>query len=185
MLFMKTDSDKYISEFKGRFTNFAQKAPILLSFIASDKSVEVIHENSGTIYTFEWDFTLPVKSFIHEIKQTLLDNHYPRLNKVEYIDVPYTSEEIANMAAEGADLLTIPVSRVVKKEEMFVIDKVIALKDIFIIKSEKDHKAYRYKMNYSCMFFLRNYRDKQYTLESASDFFFSKSTLLNEMTRDF
>ena len=82
MLYNKTDSNKYVSEFKTRFANFAQKAPILLSFIVADNKVTVIHENSQTAYDFEWDFTIPVKSFIHEIKQVLSDNHYPRIERV-------------------------------------------------------------------------------------------------------
>ena len=182
MLYTKTDSVKYIAEFKTRFTNFAQKAPILISFVVSDQAVEIIHENSGLTHRFEWDFTIPVKSFIHEIKQSLSDNHYPRIAKVTKEQVKLTAEEQASLLASGTSVDEVPLYKEVVDTEIFKIDKVITLDDILIIQSERDYKMYRYKMNYSCIFFLRKYRKGEYkTLEEAGDFFFSKSTLLNEL----
>jgi len=184
VLYVKTDSGKYISEFKERFSNFAQKAPILLSFIVTDREVTVIHENSGKSYNFEWDFTIPVKSFIHEIKQSLSDNHYPRIARVAVESVPLSSAEQADLLAQGTAIDSLPSHKEVTKNSLFRIDKVIALKDIFIIQSEDDYKMYRYKMNYSSIFFLKNYRTGKYkTIEEAGNFFFSKSELLNEMTQ--
>jgi len=182
MLYIKTDSQKYIAEFKDRFSNFAQKAPILLSFIVADDKVTVIHENSGQQYHFEWDFTIPVKSFIHEIKQTLSDNHYPRLEKQEVSEVPLSSEEQANLLASGVPVDQLPVSKKEIKSTIYRIDKVIALKDIFIIQDESTHKMYRYKLNYSSIFFLKNYRAGKYkSIAEAGDFFFSRAELLNEL----
>lgn len=182
MIYIKTDSTKYISEFKERFTNFAQKSPILLSFATSDTAVQVVHENSGNTYKFEWDFTIPVKSFIHEIKQVLSDNHYPRVERVLRQSIPLSAEEQAELIADGADVSRIPTTRDETISEIFRIDKVIALKDILILVSEKDNRAYQYKMNYSCIYFLKNYRKGEYkTLQEAGDFFFSKSTLLKEL----
>lgn len=182
MLYTKTDSVKYKSEFKSRFTNFAQKAPILISFVVSDDKVEVIHENSGMTHSFEWDFTIPVKSFIHEIKQVLSDNHYPRITRVEKKVVSLTPEEQATLMAGGVPADNVPSFKEVEISEVFKIDKVITLDDILILQSEKDFKMYRYKLNYSCIFFLKKYRKGEYkTLEEAGDFFFSKATLLNEL----
>lgn len=184
MLYTKTDSTKYIAEFKTRFTNFAQKSPILLSFVISDAAVEIIHENSQMTHRFEWDFTIPVKSFIHEIKQVLSDNHYPRIAKVEKKQVPLTAEEQANLIAQGTSVDDVPSYREVIDNEIFKIDKVITLDDIVVLQSERDFRLYRYKMNYSCIFFLRKYRKGDYkTLEEAGEFFFSKATLLNELLR--
>lgn len=182
MIFIKTDSTKYKSEFKSRFTNFAQKAPILLSFATSDDGVQVVHENSGTSYMFEWDFTIPVKSFIHEIKQVLSDNHYPRIEKVETKIVELTPEEQATMIANGTPVDEVPSHKEVSISELYRIDKVIALKDIIIIVSEITHRVFQYKMNYSCILFLRSYRRGKYkTLKEAGDFFFEKSVLLKEL----
>lgn len=184
MLLTRIDSSKYINEFKERFSNFAQKAPILLSFITTEIAASVIHENTGTEYSFPWDFSIPVKSFIHEIKQVISDNHYPRVAKVETEVVALTPEEQAEQLIGGVEAKDLPTSKVVVlSTEVFRIDKVIALKDIFILQSETTYKMYRYKMNYSSIFFLKNYRSGKYsTIEEAGKFFFAKSELLNEMT---
>ncbi len=179
MLFAQVDSAKYVAEFKDKFSNFAQKAPILLSFITTDEKVTVIHENSKNQYEFEWDFTIPVKSFIHGIKQTLSDGHYPRIVKVTRTQVPLTADEQAERLTEGKE--TEPFKEV-EERELFKIDKVIALKDIFMIQSEDTFKTYRYRMNYSSIFFLKGYRTGKYkNLEEAGDFFFKRSTMLNEV----
>jgi len=184
MLYTKTDSSKYISEFKDRFSNFAQKAPILLSFTTTATYVQIKHENSGTLYTFDWDFTIPVKSFIHDIKQVLSDLHYPRVELVHRSQVPVSAEKVADIAAKGVDLSSIPSTEIIRTSEMFRIDRVIALKDIFIIQSEVTKKLFRYQMNYSSIFFLKNYRSGKYaSAEEAGNVFFSKSTLLNEIER--
>jgi hypothetical protein len=178
------DSSKYIGEFRERFSNFAQKAPVLLSFITTDANVQVVHENSGTAYTFVWDYSVPVKSFIHEIKQVLSDNHYPRIYHITKEEIHLTPEEQAQLLMEGESSATLPTTKIVETKELYKIDKVIALKDIFIIQSEETYKMYRYKMNYSSIFFLKNYRAGKYkSIEEAGAFFFSKSELLGEMTR--
>ena len=182
MLYNKTDSNKYIAEFKERFANFAQKAPILLSFIVTDKHVTVIHENSSQSYVFDWDFTTSVKSFIHEIKQVLSDNHYPRIERVIKEQVALTPEEQAEMLASGVKAEDLPSSKELSRAETYRIDKVIALKDVFILQDEKTFKSYRYKMHYSSIFFLKNYRTGKYaSLAEAGAFFFAKSELLNEL----
>lgn len=184
MLLTKLDSTKYIGEFRERFANFAQKAPILLSFITTDAEVRVVHENTGTIYTFQWDFSIPVKSFIHEIKQVLSDNHYPRIVRVIKHEVALTPDEQAKLLMDGIESKALPQTKIVEEREVFKIDRVIALKDIFLLESEKDYKIYRYKMNYSSIFFLKNYRTGKYkSIEEAGSFFFGKSELLNEMVK--
>lgn len=182
MLYNKTDSNKYVSEFKTRFANFAQKAPILLSFIVADNKVTVIHENSQTAYDFEWDFTIPVKSFIHEIKQVLSDNHYPRIERVTQEETALSPEEQASLLASGVAVDELPATRKVEKRTIYRIDKVIALKDVFILQDEQTFQSFRYKMHYSSIFFLKNYRNGKYgSLAEAGEFFFSKSELLNEI----
>jgi hypothetical protein len=184
MLYTKTDSTLYIREFKERFTSFAQKAPILLSFVVSDKSVQVIHENSQKSYDFEWDFTIPVKSFIHQIK-LVISSHYPRIAQTVREEIALTVEEQAALLSEAtvtADNL--PTHKVVESSsKVYKIDKVIALKDTFILVDEATGQMSRYKMEASSIFFLRNYRNGKYgSLAEAGDYFFSHSTLLNELS---
>lgn len=186
MLYTKTDSVKYKSEFKTRFTNFAQKAPILISFVTDDSGVTVVHENSGKKHHFEWDFTVPVKSYIHAIKQSLSDNHYPRIVKTEWETVYYTPEEQADMLANGTSPEEIPCFKTVSTSELFRIDKVITLDDVLILQSEKDFKMYRYKLNYSCIYFLKKYRQGGFaSLEEAGDFFFKRAICLNELNNSY
>lgn len=182
MLYNKTDSNNYIAEFKTRFANFAQKAPVLLSFIVTDTKTTVIHENSQKAYDFEWDFTIPVKSFIHEIKQVISDNHYPRIVHTFPEEISLTPEEQATLLAAGTPIENLPTTRFKQNKITYRIDKVIALKDIFILQDEETFKTYRYKMHYSSIFFLKNYRSGKYgSLEAAGEFFFSKAELLNEI----
>jgi hypothetical protein len=181
MLYKATSSEKYVAEFKDRFSNFAQKAPILISFVLSAQKVSVIHENSGTAYDFEWDFTVPVKAFIHEIKQVLSDAHYPRIVRTTYEN--YTEDEIATMLSSGVSIDNLPKQKEIKT--VYKIDRLVALKDRFILQDEKTNRLYMYQLNYSSIFFLKNYRNGKYkTIEAAGDFFFSKATLVSELTKD-
>ena len=82
MIYNKTDSESYKDSFIQKFTNFAEKSPIILSFITSDDGVSIVHETSGTTYFYYWDFVIPVKTFIHDIKKDLAKNHYPRISRI-------------------------------------------------------------------------------------------------------
>lgn len=187
MLLQQIDSTKYIAEFKDRFSNFCQKAPILMSFVTTAVDVQVTHENSGTVYTFQWDFSVSVKSFIHDIKTVISDAHYPRIALVTRENVPYTPEEIAKIleenAAHGVLGTDVPATHVVEKREVYRVDRVIALKDTFLIQSETTKNMFLYKMNYSSVMFLRSYRTGKFgSIEEAGAFFFSKSELVHELT---
>ena len=65
MILNKADSVKYRKDFEKSFANFAEKAPIVISYFTDDTGVMVKHENSGQKRFYEWDFTIPVKHFIH------------------------------------------------------------------------------------------------------------------------
>jgi hypothetical protein len=180
MIYSNIDANKYKEDFKARFTNFGEKAPIILSFAIDDLGVTVIHENSGKQYFYEWDYSISVKSLIHLIKQDLSHNHYPRLAKKEKVLAPTTSERAAEMIAQGMDVNKVPASEVVEKEVIYRIDKILAMKDEFILVDEATGKQYLYKMNSSGIYFLKNYREGTYKdIYEAGDAFFKKSRLLN------
>lgn len=185
MIYQYLNSKDYISNFVDKFHNFAQKSPILLSFVTSDKGVTIVHENSNTKYFYEWDFSVPVKGFIHMIKQNLREYHYPRISREESIEVPLTDDDKANLLAEGTNINDLPKSKTILQKQIYCIDKIIALKDVFIIINEATKESYRYKMNYSGIYFLKNYRSGKYKdLDEAGDFFFKKSTLLDKLTQE-
>jgi hypothetical protein len=181
MLHQKIQSEKYKAEVIKKLSNFCDKAPVLLSFVTQDDGVTLIHTNSGLRYFYPWDFTLPVKSFIYNIKQDLIKNHYPRLLQVVKEQVSLTPEEQAKLLEEGVEPGSLPSSKEVMREKLWRIDRVIVWKDIFILVDEETQEQYRYKMNKSCIFFLKNYRNGKYTLESAADYFFEHSELLNRI----
>ena len=74
MIYKKVDSKKYREEFDKKFSNFGDKAPIVISVMPDEFGVTIVHENSGSRYFYEWDYTIPVKAFIHKIKQGLSHN---------------------------------------------------------------------------------------------------------------
>jgi len=181
VLYNKIDSAKYIETFKDKFSNFAQKAPTLISFITTKDKVILVHENTGSTYEFSWDFNNPVKSFIHEIKQVLIEYHYPRLELEEITNVRMSDEEIAQKLSEG---VAIPETgmKSISSIHNFRIDKIITLQDIFIIVNEDTEKVYRYKMRSSSIFFLKKYRSGGFaSLKEAGKEFFNKCDFLGEI----
>lgn len=181
MLHEKIDSERYKAELIKKLSNFCEKAPVLLSFVTSDTGVTIVHTNSGQSYSFPWDYAVPVKSFIHSIKEVLVQNHYPRLMQVIEEEVPLTPEEQAAMLEHGTPADKLPAVKTTQRKKMWRIDRVIVWRDVFILVDEETDEQYRYKMNKSCVFFLRNYRSGKYTLESAADYFFRNSELLNKI----
>jgi len=181
MLHTKIDSEKYKAEFIKKLSNFCEKSPVLLSFVTADDGVTIIHANTGKQYVFEWDFTKPVKTFIHEIKEVLVVNHYPRMVENIVSEIPLTPEEQAKLLEEGVEPDKLPTTRKETTQRMWRIDRVIVWRDIFILVDEATGDQYRYKLNKSCVFFLKNYRSGKFTLESAWDYFSKNSVLLNKI----
>lgn len=181
MLHTKIDSERYKSEFIKKLSNFCEKSPVLLSFMTSDEGVTIIHANTGKQYPFPWDFTKPVKSFIHEIKEILVKNHYPRMVENIITEVPLTPEEQAKLLEEGVEPISLPSVRKETTQRMWRIDRVIVWRDIFILVDEATDEQYRWKLNKSCVFFLKNYRSGKFTLESAWDYFSKNAVLLNKI----
>lgn len=182
MLYTKNDSQTYIQEFKKRFQNYCEKAPILLSYTTTSNSVQVIDESQNDVYEIPWDFSIPVKSFIHGIKNYFIEKGcYPILHKIEEEEEKISENEQIEMAVQGTDLESIPVKRYKKSIHKFLIDKCIIFKDIFLIKDLETGKMYRYKMNKSCVFFLKKMRTGRFNREQAASYFFENSILLNEV----
>lgn len=182
MIYIKADVASYKADFIKKFTSFADKSPIMLSFITDDLGVTIIHENSGTRYFYDWAPEIPVKSFIHHIKQDLSNNHYPRIcRRVEITRKP-TDDEVANLIATGTSVDDIPSTITVQKVETYRIDKIIAMKDEFVIIDEDTNEQYCYKMQGSSIYFLKNYREGSYKdfFEAGADFF-KRSTLMKKL----
>ena len=182
MLCSKTDSNTYISTFRRKMDNFAEKAPMRITYITSPIKVEVLNEETEKIFSFEWDFSIPVKTFIFGIKQTLIKaGWYPIITRIEKIEVPLTKDEKVKLAMEGTPLDDIPINKLDRIEYRYIIDKVISYKDVFIIEDMQTQKKYRYHMKRSCIFFLTDMRKGRLDTYTGADFFFKNSELLNEI----
>jgi hypothetical protein len=182
MLYNKGDSSQYIQEFKKRFTNFCEKCPLLISFTTTPNGVQVIDETSNDVYEISWDFAIPVKSFIHGIKNMLIDKGcYPIIYKIEEGEESVSHEEQLQMAIDGESLDSIPVRRYKKHMTRLLIDKCVIFKDIFILKDLDTNKVFRYKLNKSSVFFLKKMRSGKLTQEEAGKYFFEHATFLNNI----
>lgn len=181
MIYKKSDSASYTQEFKKKFLNFCEKAPVLLSYTITPSGVQVIEESSSTIYDFDWDFSIPVKSFIHGIKEVLIQNCYPIIVLVSKESIPLTEEEQLDYASAGVALDSIPMVKIKETRTRFLIDKCIIVKDIFLIKNLETNMMYRYHLKKSSVFFLKKIRSGFLNAEQAGDYFFQNSELLNEV----
>lgn len=175
MLHQKVNAENYRREFSSKFENFLNKAPVLASFVISNNGVDVVHENTKIVYHYNWDYTTHLKSFIHRIKQDLV-NHYPRIIKSETSVVKLTPQEQANLIENSDyDPQTVPSTKTVTKETQYRIDKVIIHKDTFIIINESNDDALKFKMMKPCAHFLVDYRKGKFkTLQQAGKVFFEE-----------
>lgn len=183
MIFKRIDLKSYKAEFEKKFVNFGEKAPIMLSYFMDDLGVTVVCENSGAKYFYEWDVTIPVKLFIHNIKQNLSENHYPRICRdVEIVRSP-NEDEIAEMISSGTPLDAIPDTITYKVTETYRIDKILTLQDILILVNEATKEQYSYHYEGS-IYFLRNYRNGVYkSLYEAGNEFFRKAELIAKLDK--
>lgn len=185
MILQKVDSNSYKDLFVSKFENFAEKAPIVVSFAIDDLGVSVIHENSGKKYFYPWDYVVPVKTFIHDIKRDLADNHYPRISRVERITRLLTPDEQADLISKGTyNVGNVPSSVEEDVVKVYRIDKILIMKDEFILVDEKTNEQFCYKMNTSAFSYLRSYRSGEFrTLMEAGEVFFKKATLINKLNK--
>lgn len=184
MIYNKTDSATYKETFVQKFTNFAEKAPIVISFATSDDGVSIVHETSGLTYFYYWDYVVPVKTFIHDIKCDLAKRHYPRVSRMVHRVRTLTADEQADMLAQGRSADEVPATVEEDVEETYCIDKFLIMKDEFILVDEATKEQYCYRMDSSGHMFLKNYRNGKYgDLLAAGDDFFRKSRLVRKLDR--
>jgi len=190
MIYNNIDSVSYKKIFTKKFENFCNKIATLVSVTTSETGVTVKHENSGKIYRYDWDFDTPVKMFIKKIHDDLI-NHLPIIFKVVKEELSLTEEEKeaaleaqASAVECGLEPEAIPEKYWHTVENTpYRIEKVIVMKDIFIIRNLDTEQLFRYHMNKSCIHFLANYRKGKYdTPQAAGNVFFETSELLGEIT---
>lgn len=181
MLQQKIDSERYRADCIKKLSNFCEKSPVLLSFVTSDSGVTIIHANTGKRYEFTWDFAIPVKSFIHNIKLVLVEHHYPRMIEVVKEEVALTPQEQAALLENGTSPENLPSTKTLTRQRLWRIDRVIIWRDVFILIDEETNEQFRFKMEKSCVFFLKRYRSGGFTLETAWEYFAKNSVMLNKI----
>lgn len=181
MLYNKHDTKTYEKEFMKRFTNFSDKSPMLVSFSVTPTCVQIVDENTDTVYEFKWDYTLSVKEFIHIIKEKLSTACYPEIVKTIKEELPLDSSEQAKLIEKGMDINNLPLTKVITHKKSYIIDKVIIYRDIFILKEKETNKLSRYQLNKSAVLFLKKMRSGVISKEDAGNFFFENSVHLNDI----
>jgi hypothetical protein len=195
MLVNRTSSSTYQELFIKKFTNLAKKAPIMMSFIIKvqdgREGVLVSHENSGKKYFFPFNYDQQIKDFIADIKKVLKASHYPRVIDEIYERVELTNEDLAERLEGGASVEDLKKFEIRKTgEKIFVIDKVLAWKDIAILileasdrECDQDEigKSFQYKFNGSLILYLKKYRSGMHPIETLSSEFFSNSVLVRTL----
>ena len=180
VLYEKIDCVSYRKETSRKLTSFLQKSPCLFSFLADEEGIIIILMGEQKTFKFDWDYTIPIKSFIHKIKTTLYE-YYPRLERSRVEVRPLSAEKASEMIAEGSSLDELPSTESIRIDETFVIDKVILLKNIFILKNEKTGVHSKYKLD-NGVFFLKNWRVGKYkNAITAGDEFFAEAVYLGDV----
>lgn len=195
MMYSHLEGKKWISQTMKKLISFCDKCPVLLSTRTCLKDgkdgVYVIHQNSGAEYFFEWDFSKDPKDFVHDIKMFLQEKHYPLLIETTYEIHEFTNDELVAQLESGKSLDTLYKAEKRKSYKLWMIDKVIVPKDIFILqqldqKTKKPiGKLARYKMNSPSIIFMNDYRNGAFkTLTDAGDAFFSQSMFIDELNKE-
>ena len=180
-------TEDFIELFKKKFTNFASKSPVLISFDnLTIESVFIQEKGTGKSLTYRFDHKLGVKENIKEIKDWLVENTYPVMiqEKKEYQE--YTTQEIEKIIEESG---VNPEQAVLMKKEIhetvkWRIEKVLVKKDELFIRNLNTDKQYRFKLSMPSTILLRNLRDK-WTPSYTYQMFEKKSQLLNEIYPNF
>jgi hypothetical protein len=153
------------------------------------KGVTVTHVNTNNDYFFPFNYKQNVKDFIAEIKNILVEKHYPRIIEQIFEQHENTKEELIEELEKDPTKIN-QLSKYSMKlagERLFRIDKVLQWKNIAFLYLEnstfKDDKVgiyYKYKYNKSLVIYMRKYRKGEFdSLEKAGEEFFKDSSLIS------
>ena len=193
MLVSNVSEKQYQEIFIKKFSNFARKSPVKMSFLITNRGgengVQITHENSGIKYFFKFNYDSQIKDFIADIKSLLVKKHYPRLVDEVMVKHELSNEELAlKLEAGSADIEQLKKYELRKVgENIYLMDKILLWKDIVILKLESSTyessiedigKSFQYKFNGSLVMFLNKYRSGKYGLSDLSSEFFNNSYLI-------
>lgn len=173
--------DDFLTEFKRRFSNFCNKAPVILTFKITPSSCFLKDCELGIVHKFEFDHLSDVKSNIKIIKDWLIENVYPRMIEESFLEEDLSNEEIEKLIENGMDEeVAIMKKNIQVSETIWVIEKLIIKRDELFIRNETTDRVYRYKIKMPSTLFLKKIRSGDMNQKEIFNFFYAKAELLNE-----
>ena len=193
---------KWISDSIDKLHAYLDRAPILVSDIVGTENcvdgVYIIHEETKTKLFFPFDYDIEPKVWIHGIKEKLI-SFYPRIIENVTEERATTASEMADFVLKGGDPSKVPVlTKEVKSQKLWRIDKVQLYKDIFILQLEGirdinetewnrdiEPTQNRFKFQGGCsVMYLTKYRNKDFQNQiEAGQFFFENSIFIDELVQ--
>ncbi len=153
------ETNKWLVEFKKKFTNFCEKAPIILSFNLSPTEVILFEqkynsENTNLLHTFQLDYTKNIQSNIADIKKWLMKCKYPVMIKQETYFKEFTANEINIMIDEGLTLDDVLKQKKVVKSIQMRIEKVIIKRNELHVRNLETNELNFYYLDMPLISFL-------------------------------
>ena len=181
------ETNRWLIEFKKKFTNFCEKAPMILSFSLVPTEVILFEqkynsESTNLLYTYQFDYTQSVQSNIAEIKSWLLENKYPVMVKQEILDKEFTAKEMQIMIDDGLALDDVLKQSKTVKETKMRIEKLIIKRNELHVRNLETNELNFYYLDIPSVLFLT----KIDTMESteAWKMFSKKAQLLCQVNKD-
>lgn len=173
--------DDYIELFKKKMASFLKKSPCQFDMVITPISVVFKEKKTSDILTFNFDITVDLKDFIHNIYTTFLEKYYPVMKEVIKSKIDYTLEEIQKLISKGMDVdSAILMKKEIVEERFYRIERIVMLKDRLFVRDIQTNKRYLYEIkNPPLSFFLNNIRNK-WTQEYSYTVFKERATLLKE-----
>lgn len=180
-------TEEFIAEFNKRFTSFAGKAPMLISFFVTPDGVRIYEGDSGSpdckvaLYKL-FDYSKSVKENIKDIKDYLLEHHYPKFSTIVTEKRELTQDDVRELMDKGlsaSEILEVNVKEVSRKVT-YRVEKVIIMRDELFLRNLETGRCYRYKMKTPVSIFLRTYREAK-DKDTVFPLFAAKSIFLNEI----
>lgn len=163
MLAKNNELQEFLETFNRKFSNFCQKAPVLLSFKTSGTGCIVRDETTGKTLTYAFDYSASVKENIHDIKEWLLKECYPVM--IEEIDkrTEYTTDELQDFIEEDPNVDIDSLIMEGKREKIkrfWRIEKTILVMDNLFVRNMQTGELAMYKLDMPVSIFLSNMRNK-------------------------
>jgi len=172
----------FLSLFQKKFSNFASKSPVLISFQCDIDHVLVTEKGTKKFKDFKFDHSKSVKYNIKVIKDWLLENTYPIMIEEIKSYEDYSTDELEKIISENNIK---PEQAVLMKKERIEqiswrIERILVKKDELFIRNLNTNKQFRFKLSMPSTILLKNLREK-WTQTYAYSIFKDKSVILNEI----